>query len=69
MDNNSVDDIIFYCGPKKQIDNITQGGFIEIVGARVFWEAKRRRISQQEIMEKSPSSKAEGFFHVQISNN
>lgn len=63
----SIECIVFYCNDQRVIDfhdGIDHGPTAKVMGARNFWEAQTRPISQEEVLRKAPVEGAEGFYHI-----
>ena len=55
--------IITYLDNPVVIPSVSDGPLAKIAGVRAFPEANNRPISQQEIMEYSPTNSSLGFIH------
>lgn len=65
----AVDLLISYTGSPKVIPSVSEGPLVEVIGSRMFPEARHRPVTQQEVMNYAPSKDTTGFFHTWIIMN
>lgn len=66
--NIPLDIVVYYCDTPTKIPSLGEGMFAKVIASRLFWEARKRNIDQQEILEKSPVQTS-GFFHTMYYEN